>query len=201
MKVDAYQTYVRPILEYAATVWAPYTQRNISKLKSIQCRAARFVMGDFSTYSSVTTMLATLQWDTLHHRRNLLKFEMLFKIMHNLVQLPLPNHINYNSTTTRGHDYKLSIPFCRINIYKHSFFPSTIPKWNRLPARIVTAETIDSFTNLLTNYLIWYCTTLIYMSFSNYNNNKRPIIHHCCRELQSFDKTVPIIGNLHYTPN
>jgi len=52
VKVDAYQTYVRPILEYAATVWAPYTQRNISKLESIQCRVARFVMGDFATYSS-----------------------------------------------------------------------------------------------------------------------------------------------------
>ena len=61
VKVDAYQTYVRPILEYAATVWAPYTQRNISKLESIQRRAARFVMGDFSTYSSVTNMLANLQ--------------------------------------------------------------------------------------------------------------------------------------------
>ena len=82
-------------------------------------------------------------------------------VQHNLVQLPLPNYINYNSTTTRGHDYKLSIPFCWINIYKHSFFPSTIPKWNRLPARIVTAEMIDSFTNLLTNYLIWHCTTWV----------------------------------------
>ena len=25
IKIDAYQTYVRPILEYAVTAWAPYT--------------------------------------------------------------------------------------------------------------------------------------------------------------------------------
>ena len=27
-------------------------------------------------------------------------------------------------------------------------------KWNRLPAKIVTAEMIDSFTDLLTNYVL-----------------------------------------------
>jgi len=115
-----------------------------SGLLTIQRRAARLVMGDFSTNSSVTTLCYR------HHRRYLLKLDMLFKI---LVQLPLPNYINYN-TTTRGHDYKLSIPFSQINICKNSCFPSTIPTWNRLPAKIVTAETIDFFTDLLTNYLI-----------------------------------------------
>ena len=36
VKVNAYQTYVKPILEYAVTAWAPYTQRNINKIESIQ---------------------------------------------------------------------------------------------------------------------------------------------------------------------
>ena len=58
VKVDAYQTYVRPILEYAVTAWASYTQRNINKIKSIQQRAARFVL---STYSSVNVMLSRLK--------------------------------------------------------------------------------------------------------------------------------------------
>ena len=57
VKIDAYHTYVRPILEYAVTAWAPHTQRIINKIKTIQRQAARFVMSDFSTYSSVTTML------------------------------------------------------------------------------------------------------------------------------------------------
>ena len=47
VKIDAYQTYVRPILEYAVTAWAPYTQWNINKIESI-LRAARFVVSDFS---------------------------------------------------------------------------------------------------------------------------------------------------------
>jgi len=36
VKIDTYQTYIRPILEYAVTAWAPYTQWNIKKIESIQ---------------------------------------------------------------------------------------------------------------------------------------------------------------------
>jgi len=47
VKIGAYQTCVRPILKYAVTAWAPYTQWNIRKIESIQRRAARFVLSDF----------------------------------------------------------------------------------------------------------------------------------------------------------
>ena len=47
IKSDVYLTYVRPILEYAVSVWAPHIKRSIHKLESIQRRAAQFVMGDF----------------------------------------------------------------------------------------------------------------------------------------------------------
>ena len=55
IRVDAYCTYVRPILEYAAIVWSPYTNININKLESVQRRAARYVMprGEY-TYSQMT---------------------------------------------------------------------------------------------------------------------------------------------------
>ena len=139
-----------------------YTQRNIKKIESIQRRAARFVLSDFSTYSSVTAMLSRLKWSTLHHRRHILKLTMLFKILHNLVELCLPNYITFNTSTTRGHKYKLSIPFSRVDVYKHSFFPSTIPKWNSLSASAVEVASIDSFIDLL-----WHCCTLITWVFCN----------------------------------
>ena len=52
-----YKMMVRLVIEYASTVWAPYTLINISQLESIQRRAARFCCNDFSTYSSVTRMM------------------------------------------------------------------------------------------------------------------------------------------------
>ena len=143
------------------------------------------------TCSSVTTMLSKLKWTTLHHRRHILKLTMLYKILHNLVELHLPNYITYNTSITRGHEFKLSIPFSRINAYKHSFFPSTIPKWNNLPAAVVRVRTAESFINLL-----WHCTTLtiwvlaiiniiiiidkqgIYVSPQNHEQNEKGM--NCC---------------------
>ena len=48
VKAQCYTTLVRPNLEYAATVWDPYTKFNINKLEKCQRRAARFVNGDYS---------------------------------------------------------------------------------------------------------------------------------------------------------
>ena len=52
--MHAYCTYVRPVLEYGAFVWSPYTKSKINKLKSVQRRAARYVMSGFNRYISFT---------------------------------------------------------------------------------------------------------------------------------------------------
>jgi len=45
IKSDAYQIYVRPVIEYAVCSWAPHTICNIDKLESVR-RHATFVMKD-----------------------------------------------------------------------------------------------------------------------------------------------------------
>jgi len=77
IKSDAYLIYVHSILEYAACSWVPHTKQNIDKLESVQRQAARFVMGDYHLTSSVTEMLNTLQWDSLNHRRNVFRLQMM----------------------------------------------------------------------------------------------------------------------------
>jgi len=52
---------LRPVLEYASTMWDPHTSTNINKIEAVQRRAARFSLNDFSTFSSVTNMLRTLR--------------------------------------------------------------------------------------------------------------------------------------------
>jgi hypothetical protein len=46
VKSQAYTTLVRPVLEYASTVWDPYTLQHIYALERVQRQAARFVTGD-----------------------------------------------------------------------------------------------------------------------------------------------------------
>ena len=40
VKESAYKAFVRPMLEYASSVWDPYTKKSIDKLEAVQRRAA-----------------------------------------------------------------------------------------------------------------------------------------------------------------
>ena len=141
IKVDAYLMYVRPILEYAAVVWAPHTGCDIERLEAVQRRAARFVMSDYNRTSSVTVMLQDLNWDTLSSRRQTSRLCLLYKILHNIVDVTLPSYITPSTRFTRGHNQKFILPQSRIDAYKFSFFPNSIRLWNNLPIKTVHACT------------------------------------------------------------
>ena len=59
-KILACQSIIRPTIEYAASIWDPFTTKNISKVEKIQRSAARFVQNDYSRHSSVTSMLENM---------------------------------------------------------------------------------------------------------------------------------------------
>ena len=68
VKATAYVTIVRPVLEYAASVWDPYQQNDILSLEKVQRRAARWTLSDCNRLSSVTDMLEILDWPSLESR-------------------------------------------------------------------------------------------------------------------------------------
>jgi len=70
VKQYCYETYVRPQLEYASTVWSSYTNANIDKLEMVQQNAARYVFQEFGRYSSPTAMIKQLEWMTLEQIRH-----------------------------------------------------------------------------------------------------------------------------------
>ena len=122
VKESCYKIMVCPIVEYANTVWSPYTKQNISLLEAVQRRAARFVFRDFSYSSSVTSMLQKLGWPTLKQRRRISKAIMLYKILNNLVAIPADKYTAPNDNCTRGHPQRLRTVSCRTNVFLHSFF-------------------------------------------------------------------------------
>ena len=87
LKSTAYKTLVRPTLEYACTVWDPYTQGNIYKLEMVQRRSAKFVLGRYNNTSSVRDMLYELGWTSLQTRRQTLRLCMMYKIHKGLVAM------------------------------------------------------------------------------------------------------------------
>ena len=67
-KTMACNTLVRPQVEYASSVWSPYTKENINKIDKVQRRATRWASNDYSTYSSVTDMLSNLGWRSIEKK-------------------------------------------------------------------------------------------------------------------------------------
>ena len=88
VKCNIYKAMVHPIMEYSLTVWDPHTSANINRLEAVQRSAARMCFRDFSRFSSVTAMLNDLKLPTLQSRRAKSKLQMLYKIIHNLVDIP-----------------------------------------------------------------------------------------------------------------
>ena len=93
IKIDAYNSFVKPILSYAATVWSPHTEKYMNKLEAIQKRVAQFIVCDFRRTSSISGFLQNLQWKTIKAQHKELCILMLYKIIHKFVELPLPNYI------------------------------------------------------------------------------------------------------------
>jgi hypothetical protein len=150
VKETCYKSLVRPITEYASTVWDPYTQTNISKLEQVQRRSARYVTGDFRRTSSVTAMLNNLSWETLQQRREHAKVTIMYRIIYHLIAIPIePYLIKSNSSQVRGHNMRYLVPHSRILLHKASYFPSTIRLWNALPSNVVAATTIEGFKSRL----------------------------------------------------
>ena len=84
-KSTVFKTLVRPQLEYASTVWFPYTDQDINKLESVQRRTARWVTRDYRYTSSVSVMLRDLNWRTLDQRRIDSRLVLLYKVTYGLV--------------------------------------------------------------------------------------------------------------------
>ena len=144
VKSRAYDSLVRPIAEYASIAWSPHTAKDISAIDSIQRRAARFVLNDYSRNSSVSTMLADLNWQSLEKRRIINDFTMFHKINSNFANISFPAEIKLGfQWTRRSHDYKLMPLSSSVNAYKYSFFPRTIPVWNGLPSFVIHASSVN----------------------------------------------------------
>ena len=99
----AYNTLVRPQVEYASAVWSPYTKENINKIEMLQRRAARWVCYGYSPYSSVTDMLSILGWRSLELRRYDSRIAMFYKIVYGLVAIPVPPYFERPLVQTRHH--------------------------------------------------------------------------------------------------
>ena len=150
LKATAYKTLVRPIVEYASSIWDPAAKNLVHKVEMVQRRAARFTLNRYHNTSSVNSMLKELDWTTLKQRRENDRLVMMYKIHNNLAHLSAQDYITQATHSTRSaqpHSYQM--PYSRTESHRQSFFPRTVRKWNSLPSEIVAAPSVGAFRNRL----------------------------------------------------
>ena len=161
----AYISLARSKLEYAATVWDPFTKNKIEKLERVQRQAARFIKNDYRSREPgcITRMLQDLGLPLLETRRKDQRLKLLAKIQSN--QLPAlppstflkPANLSRRRIKLKDHqDFQVEnilqrkfynnnkafeIPPWENPKSKHSFFIRTLQDWN-----LLTDEDINGLT-------------------------------------------------------
>ncbi len=169
----AYVAFVRPVLEYASTVWNPSLNRrstlgclsSIDKLESVQRLFTRrlFWRCDLPASYSYLQRLHFLSLEPLQLRR--LKFDlcMTYKICNGLVLLSddASAFFERSDLRVRGNSCRFRLPHCRTDVRSNVFSQRVIPVWNVLPDQVVRSPSLSSFKQqlfLCHDLLLSFCT-------------------------------------------
>ena len=151
VRKQAYTALVRPTLEYASTVWNPYHQKDITSLERVQRKAIRFISRNYQRRSSVTDLRNHLDLPTLQQRRVAARLSLFYKIHHQEVSIQIPSYYFPQSTTSiqtrKRHQEQYAIIRTTSEVYRNSYFPSTITVWNQLPATVITTPSTNVFND------------------------------------------------------
>ena len=148
---QAYVTYVRPVLEYASSVWSPHLIKHIDALERVQKQFTRRI----PSLSQLTypERLAAINLEPLELRRLRADLLLYYKSFHDLVALPSSEYffVSEHASQTRTGGNRLIVPLCHTNRFQNEFFNRCLKCWNNLPDTVVNASSINSFKQLLTN--------------------------------------------------
>ena len=89
-------------------------------------------------------------WSEMGHiktRRKKNRLTLMYKISHNLVDINTEEHLipNRELRTCNSHAFKYRMPKVSKDVFKFSFFPTSITEWNSLPADLVNCKSLSDF--------------------------------------------------------
>ena len=152
MLMQAFNIYVRPLLESASSVWSPQYIGGIEKVESVQRRFTKRLRG--FTDLDYPSRLAALGQFSLEKRRLVQDLVLTYKILFGLLDVDSSKFFTLrsrNGTKTRGNPYKIIASNCRINARQHYFSERITPIWNSLPPSVVDFNSLSSFKRTISN--------------------------------------------------
>ena len=148
--VKLYCALVRPHVEYGVKIWFPYLKRQSVAVEKVQRRATK-ILNELQ-YLTYTEKMKKLSLPSLKYRR--IRGDMIFvyKLMNGLVNIDWHDFFTMTkSDITRGAKHKLFVRYSRTSMRKYTFSNRAVPVWNEISANTKSAQSLNSFKNLLDN--------------------------------------------------
>jgi len=136
-------TYVRPILEQCSPVWSPHHKYLINKIESVQKIFTKRLPGLWNLpYSQ---WLASLNIQSLEHRRILSDLTLCFKLQHHYCDSSVADSFKVCSTSiTRGNGQRLYKEHCSVDVTESLMFGTVFPHALFLPPVLIVLNIISS---------------------------------------------------------
>lgn len=153
-KLQAFNSLIKPSLEYASNIWHPHQAYLTDMLESIQSKAARFISSSYSRFHSVSSIKRTLGILPLAIRRKYSRLSFFHSIYYS--DSPFSRHFIHSATNISArsdHDRKVRPLFSRTKKFLHSPLVLSINEWNALPQSIANIKEFTSFQSALLTYL------------------------------------------------
>ena len=172
--IPLYLAFIRPILEYANSVWFPYLRKDIKLIESVQRQFTKRIIG--MRNHEYNQRLRLLDIPSLEFRRVRGDLIEMYKICHNLYDpnttknlFKFVSNIPTTTVTTRNNSYKITKTRPTYDRFKYFFTNRIINLWNSLSVEVVTATTLNTFKNKIdktlhkykydTDFNLYYQTT------------------------------------------
>ena len=152
-----YKSIVRPILEYGNVIWHPSLKSVEKEIEDVQRRATKMI-GKMKNLP-YPERLKLLQLPSLQHRRKRGDMIETYKYLTGRYTTERPKWI-INNNQNRGNNYKLMKVRTTAKTRTNFLTNRVVNDWNKLPAQIVQAETLNIFKNRLDNH--WKDTEEVY---------------------------------------
>jgi hypothetical protein len=151
----AFQVYVRPLLEYCSTVWSPRFSKDSTSIEAVQRRFTKRLPGLGEL--NYPARLALLKVDSLELRRLRADLIFVYKIVFGLIDLKVDDFFSLAPINHRGHNYKLFLPRCELEVRRQFFSSRVIHPWNSLDPVKTNFKNLSLFRkSLLNNELSYY---------------------------------------------
>lgn len=141
-----YNTLVRSTLEYATSVWSPWSNKHITALERVQRHFSKYALG-YPEIDYVQRMIE-LNLIPLSYRREILDLMLYFKAKLGLGSIQLLDHTRdapQRNTRSSARGPQLQERTCKTETYKHSYFNRLATLWNQLPPEIRAAKSLYEF--------------------------------------------------------